>query len=222
MGNPVGLPLLLAITSVIATAFKWHSAPHKVPFWWNLQGHPVAWAPRWIGLFALPVLQFLIPYVIYQFAARDRDLERQGGESKHAAAHVISVPALFLFFVHIFVILDAATSPSHDFHPRLFVASIALWLLFWFGYNIQYVEFNSTIGILTPWTVSNSTVWKQTQNHASVILMLFGIILLIVSLVCPLGTGFLVTTLVLMFAPFFYFLIYSYCILSNSGEPLLP
>ncbi|KAJ7564613.1 hypothetical protein O6H91_02G025600 [Diphasiastrum complanatum] len=223
MSNPVGLAAVLAVTSIILAAFKWKATPDQVPLMWDVNAHPIWWVPKWVGLFLFPVLQFVIPYIIYQIVVRDANLEKQGGESKHAVAHIISLPALFLFFVQNFVIVESATSVSHDFHPHIFAASIALWLLIWLGYNLWYVEPNPTIGILTPWTLSSTTVWRKTHDHTGWVYVIFGVILLIFSLAVPKGLVFLIGVLILWLGPYIYVFFYSYFISSpESGkQPLL-
>ncbi len=54
-------------------------------------------------------------------------------ESKYMLSQIILLPALFLFTVQSFTIVPAAMSETHDLGARLFVATVAVWLLFWFG-----------------------------------------------------------------------------------------
>ncbi|KAJ7528731.1 hypothetical protein O6H91_15G016300 [Diphasiastrum complanatum] len=221
MAQTIALSALLAITSIIIAAFKWSSAPKEVPFWWDVHSHPLWWVPKWVGLFLLPILQFIIPYIIHVFAERDSDLGRQGGESKHAASHIVALPALFLFFVQNFVILESATSVTHDFHPHLFAASVALWLLLWFGYNVRKLEYNSTIGILTPWTLSSAATWDATHYHAGWAFIVDGIILLIFSLAVPKGLVLYIGLLIFWLGSYIYVFAYSYFISGSDGNEAL-
>ncbi|KAJ7552449.1 hypothetical protein O6H91_06G055600 [Diphasiastrum complanatum] len=222
MGSTILLATLLAFSSAVFAALKYAATPDKVPLWWDFSGNPSLWVPKWLGLFLLPVLQLLIPFIVCFFVVRDKELGRQGGGSKHAATHIIVLPALFLFFVQNFSLLDAATSSSHDFHPRVLTASISIWLLIWLGYNLQYVEPNHTIGILTPWTLASKTNWQKTHAHAGWVFPIFGIVLLVVSVVAQLGIGFFIGTLILWLVPYAYIFIYSSLLSRDElSEPLL-
>lgn len=67
-------------------------------------------------------------YLLLRFCAHDcRE------ESKYMLSQIILLPALFLFTVQSFTIVPAAMSETHDLGARLFVATVAVWLLFWFG-----------------------------------------------------------------------------------------
>ena len=66
------------------------------------------------------------------------------GESSYAVANIIALPAVLIFMVFILVIIPSAISDSHDFLPRIFTTNIAIWALFWLGYNLQVFINHST------------------------------------------------------------------------------
>ncbi|KAL2652421.1 hypothetical protein R1flu_020549 [Riccia fluitans] len=224
--HPVAFAFLLAVISGFHGLFKWNDAPNPVPVWWSIDAHPIYYLPRWFGFSLLPVLMVVIPYILHVFACYDSKIKIQSGEPKHAVAHLINLPALFLFVVHNFIILDAFVSQTGDISPRFLVATIALWLLIWAGYNFQYVTPNYTIGLLTPWTVRSQQSWTKTHNHSAWILMVFGLALLICAFYVPTGVPLLVVTLVLWLGSYLYLFIYSAIVFESetsrdTTEPLL-
>jgi len=213
------LVALLTAASLIITIFNYHEAPKSVPIWWDLHANPWIYAPRWFGIFFVPVLTLVIPYAIYQGIVSN-NLDSHGSESKHSVANIIVLPALLLFIVQTFVIIPADTNPAHTFPARTFVANIALWLLIWFGHNIKHVEPNCVIGIINPWT-SNSS-WDDLHSQAGLVFEVCGVILFILAFLVPVGWPMLVALLVLWLGPWLvsYCLAYSYA--SSSGsEPLI-
>jgi uncharacterized membrane protein len=221
MGSPLILISLLTVWSGVITALNWHKTPEKVPVWWDLQAHPLLWAPKWFGLLVLPVLTLLVPYVVYQVSVNDRRLQGHGGQSKHAVAHIIELPAWFFFFVQAFILLPAVTSVDNDFGARLFAATVAVWLLFYYGLIVRSVEPNNYIGLGMPWTTTD-VVWVRTQYQGGNILMVSGILLLILSWVVPLGLYLLSCLLIFWFGPFLaIFLLAYYYSLKPTSEPLL-
>ncbi|KAL3685695.1 hypothetical protein R1sor_003717 [Riccia sorocarpa] len=215
--HPVAFPFVLAVVSAFYGLFKWHDAPNPVPVWWNINAHPIYYLPKWFGFTLLPVLMVVIPYILHIFAYYDLRIKKFSGEHKHAVAHLISLPALFLFVLQNFILLDAFVSQSGDISPRFLVANVALWLLIWPGFIFPHVLPNSTIGILTPWTVRSEQSWTKTHRHAAWILEIIGLALLISAFFVPTGVPLLVVTLVLWLGPHLYLVIYS-LIVYERGE----
>ncbi|KAL3685696.1 hypothetical protein R1sor_003718 [Riccia sorocarpa] len=227
--HPVALAFVLALVSAFHGLFKWHDAPNPVPAWWNIDGHPIYFVPKWFGLTLLPVLIVLITYILHIFAYYDSKLKNLSGEDKHAVAHLISLPALFLFVLHNFILLDAFVSQSGDISLRFVVVNVALWLLIWAGYNFRHVPPNSSIGILTPWTVRSHHTWTRTHKHSAWILEIIGLALLISAFFVPTGVPLLVVTLVLWLGSYLYLVTYSLIVFGcgethtrETTEPLLP
>ncbi|KAL2652417.1 hypothetical protein R1flu_020545 [Riccia fluitans] len=216
--HPVAFAFLLAVVSVFHGFFKWHDAPDPVPVWWKIDGLPAYYLPRWFGFLLLPVLTVVIPYILHVFAYYDRNIKDLSGEPKHAVAHLISLPALFLFVVHNFVILDAFVSQTGAISPRFLVATVALWLMIWAGYNFQYIPQNYSVGILTPWTLRSQQSWTKTHEHSAWILVIFGLALLICAFFVPIGVPLLVVTLVLWLGSYLYLVIYSLFTFGSGSE----
>ncbi|KAL3677291.1 hypothetical protein R1sor_027239 [Riccia sorocarpa] len=215
--HPVAFAFVLAVISGFHGFFKWSDAPNPVPVWWNIDAQPVYYLSRWFGFTFLPVLMVLIPYIFHVFACYDNKIKIQSGEPKHAVAHLISLPALFLFIVHNFIILDAFDSRNGEINPRFVSATVALFLMIWAGYNFQYVTPNHTVGLLTPWTLRSDSSWTKTHTHSAWILEIFGLVLLISAFYVPTGVPLLVVTLVLWLGSYLYLIIYS-VIVFGSGE----
>ncbi|KAL3677285.1 hypothetical protein R1sor_027233 [Riccia sorocarpa] len=207
--HPVAFAFCLAVISVFHGFFICNDVPNPVPVWWNLHAHPIYYLPRWFGFTFLPVLMVVIPYILHVVACFDSKIRIQSGEAKHAVAHLISLPALFLFVVHNFVILHAFVRQDGDINPRFFVVTVALWLMIWAGYNFQYVTPNQTIGLLTPWTLRSDHSWTKTHTHSAWILDIVGLALLICAFYVPTGVPLLVVTLVLSLGSYLFLIIYS-------------
>jgi uncharacterized membrane protein len=222
MAHPVALAGVLALLSVILAIHNWHKTSERVPLWWDLQAHPWLFVPRWFGLLFLPVLTFLIPYLVYLVSLQDNNVQSAGEESKRSVDRLILFPAFFIFTVQNFVILPAAESKTHNFDANFFVAVVALWLL-WLGHVVQSLEPNSLFGLITPWT-SDSSNYTYTQQIGGKILEVSAVILLIAAWFVPIGWPLLVVLLVFFLGPFvvIWGLSYGYTTSSSGADqPLL-
>eukprot|EP00250_Pteridium_aquilinum_P002157 c12361_g1_i2 orf=131-688(+) len=181
--NPIALPLLLTVASLVAAAYSWNNTPHKLPLWWSFHGHPIVWIPKWMGMLLFPVLGVLIPYIMYQVVSRDDMLHGQSGESANAIANIIALPSVLLFVEYVLVYLKAAQSSTHDFPSRIFTSNIGVWALFWLGYNLQFVEPNKSIGV--PVFSKEADLWTTIHRRSGWGLMYGGVILFVFALACP-------------------------------------
>lgn len=206
--NPVALPFLLTVVSLLAAGYSWDNAPHKIPLWWTAHGHPNLWVPKWFGLLLFPVLGLLIPYIMYQVACRDELLDGQSGGSAYAVAKIIALPSLLIFVEYMMVYLEAAQSSTHNFSSRVFTSNIAIWALFWLGYNVQYVAPNRSIGV--PVFSKEADMWPTIHQRSGWGLMLAGVVLFIFAQACPVGVTFLVLTLVIWLGAYAIVILYSY------------
>ncbi|KAI5068312.1 hypothetical protein GOP47_0016657 [Adiantum capillus-veneris] len=217
--NPVTLPFLLTVTSIVVASYSWSSTDESLPLWWSAYGHPLVYGPRWLGLLAFPFLQLVIPYILYQVACHDERLDGQSGESANAVANIIGLPSVLLFAQYVTVYLPVALSTSHDFLPRIFTANLAIWALFWLGYNLQYVEPNSSIGVPIFVPLSQSEIWMRTHQRSGLMLMAFGILLFIFALACPIGVAYFVVALVIWLGAYVLSILDSYmiCTIENTA-----
>ncbi|KAL3685697.1 hypothetical protein R1sor_003719 [Riccia sorocarpa] len=220
--HPLALAFVLATVSAFHGLLKWHDTPNPVPAWWNLHGHPIFFMPKWFGFTLLPVLIVLIPYILHiQIHAYHEKYERVyrgrlSGEEKHAIADFISIPALFLFVLHNFILLDAFVSQSGDISPRFLVFNVALWFLIWPGHNFLHVPRYSIILTLTPFNCDNrdkANILTETYVYYACILVITGLVLLICAFFVPTGVGLLVITLVLWLGSYLYLVMYSVVVL---------
>ncbi|KAL3702492.1 hypothetical protein R1sor_020514 [Riccia sorocarpa] len=206
--HPLALAFVLAIVSAFHGLLKWHDTPSTVPAWWNIHAHPIYFVPKWFGFTLLPVLIVLIPY-IFRIRIRAYYLS---GEEKHAIADFISIPALFLFVLHNFILLDAFVSQSGDISPRFLVFNVALWLFIWAGHNFRHVPRNSDILTFSGgdcYEVRYTRTYTEAHEHYAWTLEITGLVLLICAFFVPTGVGLLVLTLVLWLGSYLYIFLYS-------------
>lgn len=104
----------------------------------------------------------------------------------------------FLVFIYIYTGLSTLGLPIAVNKAM----PLAIGLLFMlFGYYLPKVKPNWFLGIRTPWTLSNETVWQKTHQLGGKIFIIAGLIIFIVSLVQPkneLMTGLIFPGIVLM------------------------
>lgn len=80
---------------------------------------------------------------------------------------------------------------------------------------------NHFVGIRTPWTLENETVWEKTHQLSAYMWIIFGSIGLILLLFFLLGNWALITIVGLMIVPMIIALIYSYILFKNLAKERL-
>ncbi|KAL3685694.1 hypothetical protein R1sor_003716 [Riccia sorocarpa] len=212
--DPVPYSLLLVVVTVYRLASRWHDVPDSVPVWWNIDGHPTYYQPRWFGFtllfFFLPVLM-VVTTCILQFRSCQLQLS-----DEYAVGQLIGAQTQFLFFLSA-ILRDAYVSQSGDISLSYLVANVAFTLMIWPGIFFPYIPPNPNIGILTPWTLDSRHSWTKTHTHAAWVLEINGFALLICALYVSTGVPLLLLTLILGLGSYLYLFIYS-LIVYECGE----
>ncbi|KAL3685556.1 hypothetical protein R1sor_003578 [Riccia sorocarpa] len=212
--DPVLYSLMLVVFTVSPLASSWHDVPNSVPVWWNIYGHPIYYLPRWFGftlLFLfLPFLMVVITCIL-QF----RSCQSHLSDEYDSVGLLIGGQATFTFFLST-ILRNAYVSQSGDISPCHMVANVAFCLMIWPGIFFPCIPPNSSIGILTPWTVRSDHNWTKTHTHAAWILVINGLVLLICAFYVPTGVPLLLVTLVLWVGSYLYLVIYSFIVYKRS------
>ena len=139
----------------------WNSLPERVPIHWNDAGQIDGWGSK-STLILLPLLLPLLTYIIFSVTPLidpKKKLAAMGNkfyQLKLAIVLLMSVLALFILY---------STENQSFFNPNLVLMLIGL-LFAIIGNYLPSVKPNYFIGIKTPWTLENETVWKKTHQLA--------------------------------------------------------
>lgn len=171
-GISLGIILLSFFVGVISYAY----APDMMPTHWNAQGEIDGYMGKFWGLFLLPIISlglFALFLYIPKFEPRKNNLEA----FQEYYEGIILVTIGFLFYIYVLSILAAF---GYNFNMIQMMSPAFAALIYYIGVALEKTKSNFFVGIRTPWTISDETVWEKTHElggklfKASGIIALFG------------------------------------------------
>jgi len=207
------LPLItIVLLPFIYLAYIWNQLPEKVPMHWNIKGEIDRYGEK-IELIIIPILLPLLVYIIFLVVPKidpKNKLNKMGNKLqsiKFLSTTFMSILALFIIY----------TAKNESFtNPNYIVLSIGILYII-FGNYFKTIKANYFIGIRTPWTMENETVWKKTHKLSGKLWFVGGIIVVITSLILEKETNFtifLIITGIITIIP----IVYSYLIFKNERK----
>tara|TARA_R110002074_G_scaffold402205_2_gene604630 strand:- start:116 stop:763 length:648 start_codon:yes stop_codon:yes gene_type:complete len=207
------LPLIvIVLLPFIYLAYIWNQLPEKVPMHWNINGEIDRYGDK-MELILIPILLPLLIYVIFLVIPKidpKNKLNKMGNKLqtiKILLTTFMSILALFIIY--------SVKNQSID-NPNYIVLSIGVLYII-LGNYFKTIKANYFIGIRTPWTLENETVWKETHKLGGKMWFLGGIIVVLSSLILdkqPNLTVFLIVTGIITIIP----IVYSYIVFEKEKK----
>ncbi|MGG1322301.1 SdpI family protein [Priestia megaterium] len=168
---PLGITLLTLVAWVIALPHL----PAMMPIHWGANGEADGFATK-INAMILTVGIMVLIYFIIAFVPRIDPRKENYKYFSKTYNIVLNAVLLLFFFVNISTILQGLGYNV----PMSYIAPIMAGLVFIIiGNYLQRVRSNYFMGIRTPWTLSNETVWKKTHRLSGKIFFIGGLLILI-------------------------------------------
>ncbi|HUK31717.1 MAG TPA: SdpI family protein [Candidatus Acidoferrum sp.] len=166
----VGFVILAAM--LVATAIVYPRAPQLVPTHWNIQGVVDGYSNKWTlfvttpaGILAIMGLFAALPWL------SPKRFEVDTFRSTYLYIMIVIVGMMAYFHA---LLLWAAIKGPMDMN-RSITAGVCL-LLALLGNVLGKVRRNFYIGIRTPWTLANETVWNATHRLGGKMFFVCGVI----------------------------------------------
>ncbi|MBL4642161.1 MAG: SdpI family protein [Flavobacteriaceae bacterium] len=193
-------------------AFIWNTLPDKVPMHWNLQGEIDRFGNK-SELILIPVLLPLLIYVILLIIPKidpKNKIKNMGNKYQ-------TIKILLTIFLSTLALLILYSSKNKSFeNPNYIVLLIGLLYLI-LGNYFKTIKTNYFIGIRTPWTLENETVWKETHKLGGKMWFIGGLIIILSSLLVEKQTNFtlfIIITAIITIIP----IVYSYLKFQNHKK----
>jgi len=172
------LGFIVAGLALALSLWAWSRLPATVPTHWNVRGQVDGYASRWVAALGLPA-GLLALRLVFTALPRVDPLRRNYAEFFDTYWLIANAILLFMLAFHVVVILNGIGYPINL--TRL--VPIGLGLLFVvFGNVLTRVGPNWFMGIRTPWTLSNETVWRKTHRLGGWIMVAAGILMMLATL----------------------------------------
>ncbi|MFE7081109.1 SdpI family protein [Priestia megaterium] len=168
---PLGITLLTLVAWLIALPHL----PATMPIHWGGNGEADGFATK-INAMILTVGIMALIYFIIAFVPRIDPRKENYKYFSKTYNILLNAVLLLFFFVNMSTILQGLGYNV----PMSYIAPIMAGLVFIIiGNYLQRVRSNYFMGIRTPWTLSNETVWKKTHRLSGKLFFIGGLLILI-------------------------------------------
>ncbi|WP_027077819.1 SdpI family protein [Maribacter antarcticus] len=207
------IPLIvIVLLPFIYLAYVWNQLPEKVPMHWNIKGEIDRYGEKTELLlipFLLPFLVYIIFLVIPKIDPKNK-LNKMGNKLQ-------TLKVLMTTFMSVLALFIIYSAKNQSFaNPNYIVLLIGVLYII-LGNYFKTIKANYFIGIRTPWTLENETVWKETHKLGGKMWFIGGIIVVLSSLILdkqPNFTLFLIITGIISIIP----IVYSYLLFKNEKK----
>lgn len=167
--------LVIVIASVIIGWIFYPMLPEKMASHWDAAGEVNGYMSKFWGVFLMPIISAVL-YVILLIVPRvDPKKENIEKFRQHFDGFII---LFFCFMLYIYCLTLWWNTGGRFDMIRYLIPAFAV-LFFYTGVLIGESKMNFSIGIRTPWTLSNETVWKKTHALAAKLFKAAGLISII-------------------------------------------
>ncbi len=170
------LLIILAIP-FIYLAVIWHQIPETVATHFDISGKADGFGDKssLILIIALLMIPTYLILLLTPIIDPKKRIQTMGSAyDKITFVIMIMLSALALFIIHSGV-------SGNDSDPRIVFAIISLFLMA-LGNYFPTIKPNYFMGIRTPWTLENETVWRKTHRMGGRIFMIGGLVVAILCL----------------------------------------
>ncbi|GAA4962118.1 SdpI family protein [Algibacter aquimarinus] len=196
--------IIIVLIPFFYLAYIWSGLPETVPTHWNYKGEIDGWGKKSsliLITFLLPALTYII-FTVVPFIDPKKKIKGMGNKFynlKFLMTVFMSALAMFILY---------SVKEQSITNPAFIILAIGILYII-LGNYMRTIKTNYFIGIRTPWTLENETVWKKTHALAGKLWFSGGLAIIISSLLTNKnfnGIFFITITIIISVIP----LVYSY------------
>jgi uncharacterized membrane protein len=167
----------IAIICIIALSFLigiylFQYMPERMASHWDIRGAVDGYTSRFWALFLMPIMSIVLLALFLAIPMIDPLSENIEKFRGYYDSFVVMIIA-FMFYIHL---LTLFWNLGREFNMQSFMAPAFGILFFYCGVLISNTKRNWSIGIRTPWTLSNDKVWNETHELGGKLFKLTGLI----------------------------------------------
>ncbi|MDR7244578.1 SdpI family protein [Priestia megaterium] len=168
-------PLSITLLTLVAWLIALPHLPATMPIHWGANGEANGFATK-INAMILTVGIMVLIYFVIAFVPRIDPRKENYKYFSKTYNILLNAVLLLFFFVNMSTILQGLGYNV----PMSYIAPIMAGIIFIIiGNYLQRVRSNYFMGIRTPWTLSNETVWKKTHRLSGKLFFIGGLLILI-------------------------------------------
>ncbi|MCG3084212.1 SdpI family protein [Anoxybacillus sp. LAT_35] len=159
------------VLSLLAIPFL----PSEVAIHWNAAGEADGFTNKWWGALLFPLFLTGITFLLIYLPKID---PRKENYEKFKNVYLIFLHVLVIFFV-ILHVMTLAYNVGFSVQVDI-VVPIGVGVLFIvLGNYMPKIKPNYFIGIRTPWTLDNETVWQKTHRVGGKVFVMMGVLVML-------------------------------------------
>lgn len=161
-------------------AIIWNTLPQQVPMHWNAAGQIDRYGDKAESL----LIPFLLPLLTYLIFTLSPLIDPKGkfGKMGNKLAGLKFLVTLLMSALAVFILHSMKNGATQDNNYIILFTGILFSIM---GNYFKTIQANYFIGIRTPWTLENETVWKETHKMAGTLWFAGGLVIAALSFVLP-------------------------------------
>ncbi|WP_141432160.1 SdpI family protein [Bacillus sp. 03113] len=165
-------PIILILATIAIWIGFYTKLPSEIPIHWNYSGEIDGYATK-LNAMLMNIGLMILLYALLVIAPKI-DPKKENYKYFFRSFKIIQYSVLLLFFFINLMIIS--TGLGYHFPMKLLPNLIIGILFIVLGNYMQSVKSNYFLGIRTPWTLSDETVWKKTHRFGSKVFMVAGLL----------------------------------------------
>ena len=175
------LPIILIISTIIASFYFYQYFPEQVPTHWNISGTIDGYSGKFFAAFFFPLLN-LVMYLLFLFLPLI-DPQKERYQQFASVYHLFKNLIIALLTVVYFMVGLAGIGVAV---PVDLITPVLVGLLFVIiGNYMGKIKRNWFFGARTPWTLSSEENWNKTNRLSGKLFIVSGV-LMILEIILPL------------------------------------
>ncbi|VVC04420.1 SdpI/YhfL protein family protein [Candidatus Bilamarchaeum dharawalense] len=169
------LQFVIVVLAFVISIIFYSQTPDDVASHWGIDGEVNGYMPKLQGLFFIPVLLIVLTLVL-QIIPRIDPLKLNIDKFRKHYDNLIVLLLIFMVAIHCQMVLwNIGIKISMNLTLPLGLGA----LFFYIGIVLEHAKRNWTVGIRTPWTISNDEVWDKTHRVGGRLFRIIGIVTLL-------------------------------------------
>jgi uncharacterized membrane protein len=166
------IALIPVIASFLLSIIFYPQLPEQMASHWDTMGQVNGYMPKLLGVLLIPtisVILFLVFLLIPKVDPRGANINK----FKKYFDTFITILFTILFYIQGLMV---CWNIGLKFNFNIFIVPAFTAIFYYTGVMLKHAEPNWSIGIRTPWTISNTTNWKKTHQLGAILFKIAAII----------------------------------------------
>ncbi|MFA6520867.1 MAG: DUF1648 domain-containing protein [Candidatus Gracilibacteria bacterium] len=157
--------LLIVLLSFVVGFYFYPQMPESMASHWGVDGQVNGYMPKFWGVFLMPIISVIMLVFFVVLPRVDPKKENIEKFRNYFDGFVFLIFA-FLFYVYAITLYWNLITPEAraSFSIIKFLVPAFAILFYYIGILISHAKSNWSIGIRTPWTMSQEDVWDKTHK----------------------------------------------------------